>query len=94
MSMPSLPPDLEQFVHNQLAAGKYQSSDDVICDAVRLLRERELRREELRSEIDRGIQQLENGDFIEIDSDASLEAFFDDIEARGRQRLSGKPGGQ
>lgn len=94
MSMASLPPDLEKFVLDQLAAGKYQSSADVLCDAVRLLRERELRREELRSEIDRGIRQLETGEFVELDSDAALEAFFDDSEARGRQRLSTKPDGQ
>ena len=88
MSMASLPPDLEQFVLDQLATGKYQSSDDVLCDAVRLLREREQKLVALRAEINRGIEQLESGDCIELDSDSALEAFFDDIEARTQQRLS------
>jgi antitoxin ParD1/3/4 len=94
MSTTSLPPDLEKFVHDQLASGKYQSSADVLTDAVRLLRDRELRREELRTEIDRGIRQLEAGECVDLDSDAALEAFFDDADARGRKRLSARPDGQ
>lgn len=87
---PALPPDLQQFVQDQLAAGKYQSASDVVCDAVRLLRERELRLEALRHEIDRGIRQIDSGEYVEIESEAALQKFFDDIEARGQQRLSAK----
>jgi antitoxin ParD1/3/4 len=81
---------LEQFVLDQLASGKYQSSSDVVCDAVRLLRDRERRREELRKEVNRGIEQLEHGQFVELDSEAALQEFFDSVEARGQQRLSAK----
>jgi antitoxin ParD1/3/4 len=87
VSTTPLPPDLEQFVFDQLAKGKYQSATDVVCDAVRLLRDRDERLEALRVEIDRGIAQLDAGEFIELDSDAALQAFFDDIEARGKHRL-------
>jgi antitoxin ParD1/3/4 len=88
MSTTPLPPELEQFVFDQLAKGKYQSATDVVCDAVRLLREREERLESLRREIDRGLAQLDAGEFIELNSDAELRAFFDDIEERGKQRLA------
>ena len=71
--MASLPPDLEQFVHDQLAKGRYQSASDVLCDAVRLLREREVRLEALRGDIDRGITQLNTGEFVEIDSETALQ---------------------
>jgi hypothetical protein len=60
----------------------------VVCDAVRLLREREERLESLRAEIDKGIAQLDSGDYIEINSEAELQAFFDGIEERGKQRLA------
>lgn len=80
MSMPSLPPDLEQFVLDQIATGKYQSSADVLCDAVRLLRDRELRREELRREIDMGIAQLDSGDSFDVESEEELASLFEDIE--------------
>jgi antitoxin ParD1/3/4 len=88
VSTTPLPPDLEQFVFDQLAKGKYQSATDVVCDAVRLLREREERLESLRAEIDQGISQLDAGEFIELDSDDELQAFFNDIETRGKQRLA------
>jgi putative addiction module CopG family antidote len=92
VSIASLPPDLEQFVLDQLAAGKYQSSSDVLCDAVRLLRDRELRRAELQREIDRGIGQLDSGEYVELSSDAELQAFFDEAAVRGQQRTSTKRG--
>jgi antitoxin ParD1/3/4 len=53
----TLPPDLEQFVNAQLAAGTFASAEDVIQEGLRLLR----RREELRSEIAVGLAEAENG---------------------------------
>jgi len=85
--MSSLPPDLEQFVQSQLSQGKYQSAADVVCDAVRLLREREERLEALRAEVDQGLAQIERGEAIELDSDEAIEAFFAGVERRGIERL-------
>jgi antitoxin ParD1/3/4 len=86
----SLPPDVEQFVQAQLAAGKYESASQVVSDAVRVLRDRQTRLELLRAEIERGIKQLDAGEFIEIESDTELRQFFEDIQARGLQRISMK----
>jgi len=88
----SLPPELQQFVEQELASGKYQTQEDVICDALRLLRERKLH--ELRGEIDAGFQQLDRGEGIELPDERSLRAFFDDIKARGRKRLEAKQSGK
>jgi antitoxin ParD1/3/4 len=88
----SLPPELQQFLDQELASGRYQTREDVICDALRLLRERRLH--ELRKEIDAGLQQLDRGDGIEIEDDRSLQAFFDDIKARGRERLEAHESGK
>jgi antitoxin ParD1/3/4 len=88
--MSSLPPDLEQFMQDQLAQGKYQSASEMLGVAVRLLRDREVHLETLRREVDRGIAELDAGEGIELNSEAEIEAFFDDIESRGQQRLSAK----
>ncbi|MFK0734392.1 MAG: type II toxin-antitoxin system Phd/YefM family antitoxin [Gloeotrichia echinulata GP01] len=40
----------------------------------------------LQQEISIGIQQLDSGEYTEYDEE-SLEAFFEDIKARGRQKL-------
>jgi antitoxin ParD1/3/4 len=76
----ALPPDLLQFIERELASGKYRSEDDVICDALRLLREREQRIETLRAEIGPAIDQLDRGEGRPLDGEA--------IKARGRQRLT------
>lgn len=86
----SLPPDLAGFVADQLAHGKYDSASDVVCDAVRLLRERDERRTALRTDIDQGIAQLEAGDFIELEGDAAIDDFFSDVLVRAAERRGSK----
>ena len=46
-----LPADLEQFMEQELAAAKYASREELVAEALRLLRERERRVKELREEI-------------------------------------------
>ncbi len=57
----SLTPELEQFVHSQVKTGRYLSASEVVCEALRLLEERdrlrEIRIETLRQEIVLGIEQ-------------------------------------
>jgi antitoxin ParD1/3/4 len=77
-----LPPDLLQFVEREIASGRYGSEDDVICEALRLLRERDERLEALRADIRPALEQLERGEGKPLDGDA--------IKARGRQRLAAK----
>jgi len=79
-----LPSELQHFVEQELASGRYRSRDEVICEGLRLLRER--RRYELRREIDVGLQQLDRGEGIELEDEQALKAFFEDIKQRGRER--------
>jgi antitoxin ParD1/3/4 len=90
MSPDSLPPDLAQFVSDQLALGKYDTATDVVCDAVRLLREREERLKSLRTDIQKGIEQLDAGQCIELDADEDIDTFFDDVLARAAERAPSK----
>jgi antitoxin ParD1/3/4 len=58
----SLTTELEQFIQNQVASGKYTSNEEVILAGIRLLEERERiykgRLEELQREIMIGVEQL------------------------------------
>ena len=83
-----LPPDLEQFLQAEVASGKYLSADEALVAGVRLLRDRERQREELRRELDLGLAALERGDVEMLDGEGELNAFFDDIVARGHERLA------
>ena len=73
------PPELEQFIQQELATGKYQSEDDVLLAGLRLLREREARLQALRNDILPALEQLDRGEKAPLDGEA--------IKARGRQRL-------
>ncbi len=47
----SFPPELARFVQQELANGKYQSEEEMLCEGLRLLREREQRVEALRADL-------------------------------------------
>jgi antitoxin ParD1/3/4 len=82
-----LPADLEQFVEQELARGTYASREQLVTEAVRLLRERERRLEELRNEILPALEHLTRGEYTEYD-EASLRDLIDEVKARGRARLA------
>jgi putative addiction module CopG family antidote len=75
-----LPADLEQFMEQELAAGKYASREELVAEAVRLLREREHRVNELREEILPALERLDRGEGEPLDAE--------DIKARGMKRLA------
>ena len=81
----SIPPEIERYVEQVVAAGRYQSAEQVLREAFRLLQEQDRQFESLRADIKEGFDQLECGQGIELD-DKGLREFFDDIQARGKQR--------
>jgi len=87
----SLPSELSRFVQHEIATGKYRSEEEVICQGLLLLQDRERRLEQLRRDVDRGIEQLENGDYTEY-TDDSLRERFEQIKAEGRKRLARETG--
>src|SRR6266702_2105832 len=86
-----LPSDLEQFVTQKIESGKYDSASDVICAALWLLKDwdalRQCRLEELRREIQIGLEQLDRGEYTVYD-DKSLKGLAEEIKAEGRRRLA------
>ncbi len=54
MDLHGLPTDLAQFVQQELASGMYQSEDELMAEALRLLKERVSRREALHQLANRG----------------------------------------
>jgi antitoxin ParD1/3/4 len=65
----ALTPELEQFIQNQVAIGKYASADEVLIAGLKLLEEREHlyqgRFEELRREIMVGVEEADRGELID-----------------------------
>lgn len=82
----SLPPEMAEFVKQQVEGGMYASASEVIREGLRLLRDREqlrrIRQEELKKQIAAGIEQLEQGNHIVLD-----ENTFERIRTEGQKRL-------
>ena len=76
-----LPPDVQQFLDAEVAGGTYRSREDVVTEAVRMLRDSNRRFQEFREEIRARVARLRRGEGIEIEDDEALERFFDEVEA-------------
>ena len=67
----SLTPDLEQFVRDRIATGRYQTASEVIREGLRLLehqeREREAAFEALKAKLERGAAQAGRGELVDPD---------------------------
>ena len=87
----SLTPKLEELIKQKVESGLYNSSSEVVREALRLLEERdkirEMRLEELNRELQIGLDQLERGEYVEF-----TDALVEDIKRRGRERLAQREG--
>jgi antitoxin ParD1/3/4 len=77
--------EVEQILQQELATGRYASRDELMLEALRMLAQRDERREELRKELQIGRDQLDRGEYAEYD-EVSLRQFFDELQQQGRQR--------
>lgn len=80
----SLTPELDQFVQDRVATGRYQTASEVIREGLRLLEHQERDRETafvaLKAKLQRGAAQADRGELVEPDE------VLRKIEARKRRR--------
>jgi Arc/MetJ-type ribon-helix-helix transcriptional regulator len=81
------PPEIQQLVRAELATGNYASEDEVLLTAMRLLRHSEEDLAVFKARLQGRLDRLDRGEGIEIEDEAALRAFFDDVQARGQQRF-------
>ena len=79
----SLTPELEQFVHEKVKSGFYQTASEVVREALRLLNERDQERAQLRADVRAGFDQLASGRGKAYDK-TSGRALVERIKSEGR----------
>ena len=77
----TLTPDSEQFVREQLAAGKFPSADAAVSEAIRRMREYDQSMEKLRRDIAIGIAECDKGLATPFN-----EATLEEVKAIARQQ--------
>ena len=85
MSYP-FPQELHELVQEGMAMGSYASEDEVLLEAMRILRERDSREKEFRSQLQTRIGRLDRGEGIVLEGEGKLQRFFDDVQMRGMER--------
>ena len=84
----SITPELDAFLRSRVKSGRYQTTSEVVREALRLLERREQDREEaileLKAKLDRGVGQAERGELL--DGDEVFEELREMIEERRRSK--------
>src|SRR5919106_910488 len=79
----SLTPELERLVNEKVESGLYQTASEVVREALRLLKEREQAREQLRADVQAGFDQLARGEGRVYDKTSGRQ-LAEQIKSRGR----------
>jgi antitoxin ParD1/3/4 len=89
----TLPKELEKLINEQIELGLFDSPGEVIREGLRLLREqnqlREIRREELRREIQKGIDDIREGRFTTYTTE-NIHELADEIKNEARAEMQKK----
>ena len=81
----SLTPELENRIKAKVATGLYNNASEVVREALRFVEMNqewidEIKLATLRKQLDVGMNELDQGKGIEIESYQALDQFFDDIQ--------------
>jgi antitoxin ParD1/3/4 len=80
----SITPELDTFLESRVASGRYQTTSEVVREALRLLQRQEMERDEaflqLKAKLQRGADEAERGELS--DGDEVFEELREMIEER------------
>ena len=79
----SLTPELERLVNDKVESGLYQTASEVVREALRLLKERDLAREQLRANVQAGFDHFARGEGRAYDK-ISGRQLAERLKSRGR----------
>lgn len=88
----NLTPHYDGFVAQQLETGRFQNASEVVRAALSLLEQKNAedaaKLEALRREVMIGVEAYERGEYISINSDEEMDAFFEQLHAEVDSKLA------
>ena len=84
--MATFPPDLEAYVQQKVASGQFNSPDELAIEAVRLYREIETKRAQLKADLRAAIDEADRGLCEPLDFDALEAELMADLDENGRPK--------
>jgi antitoxin ParD1/3/4 len=86
----SITPELDAFLQDRVKSGRYQTTSEVVREALRLLERQEQERDaalyQLKAKLERGAGQAEGGELI--DGDEVFDELREMIEERRRAKAA------
>jgi antitoxin ParD1/3/4 len=86
----SLTPELDAFLQSRVQSGRYQTTSEVVREALRLLERQEQERDEallrLRASLERGAEEAKRGELL--DGDEVFSELRDRIEERRKAKAT------
>ncbi|MEX0867544.1 MAG: CopG family transcriptional regulator [Pirellulales bacterium] len=79
----NLPSDINAFVQNLVTQGRFENEQEAVVEGIRLL----MSREQLRAEIQEGIRQLDDDEWVDGD-EAFRETYAEIAEVKARKSES------
>lgn len=80
------PSDIQEYVRATVANGVYANEQELVINAVQVLRELKARHEQLRRDVQLAIDQCDRGEAVELDVES--------IKSEGRRLLAAQRDGQ
>ncbi len=82
----------DEFIKKMLEDGRYNNASEIIRAGLGLLEDdtrlREVKLEEMRKAVRKGIDDLENGRYTSLENDEDVRSFFEEIKQKGREKLA------
>ena len=91
----SVTPHFSKMIRNKVKSGRYANASEVVREALRRMEQDDLLGEgvevvdpdDWEAQVQKGMDSIAGGDYIELKGDKELHEFFQDVIARGRERL-------
>lgn len=88
----SITPELDAFLQGRVNSGRYQTTSEVVREALRLLERHEMERDQalqhLKAKLEQGAEESERGELL--DGASVFEELRDMIEERRRSRANSR----